>query len=570
MTEHEQSNPLTDAELQRYTSYHERFAKALSLHRAIDESERLINAANRKPTEAEQEQLSELRMNRSSLALDHWEIDDCSKLSSRRRWPMKLMEFRCQVSFSAFADLKGALDTVLKEWWGKYNLPTLLEGYERAKEACSTHEARLKLARRKIDHAKNKLAQLEQDDSEFLRQLDPTDNLGEVRRAILCEIMGDVFSQFLRHVELDVIESKPDFTTEKLQAPFSKEPYDYIGIRRARTQDADLHDLHINSMIRAKGYTSWWDMQEKEPPRLMESGNGLQRFYYPRPYSEKYFWRFLHLLINTPLMDVKAALRNQFFGDQVDRDYVDGLLLHAEHNCHLTVDGAAVIADNEGVLAFQDPYSEWAFGTYPEGVESFGDCIFFGGEDFKRRAQLVREWCQEMALVDKEQPINAQYTPEEQVTSLPEASEESLKAALALPSLFMSNDEEPATKESILTDFQFENLTSAQCQTLCAAVGLDDQAQSYKPARAWGLAEVLVYYNFAAKGRTAELVQAIGKAYKIKMKENYAPDKLNQARKGARITTNKQLLLMEKINAESHDSLHKKQGKPQITRSSKG
>lgn len=570
MTEHEESKPLSDAELLRYTSYHERFHKALRLNRAVAELEQLINASNREPTVAEQEQLSELRARRYPLILDPLEIDDCIKLSARRGWPIKLEEFRCKVSFSAFADLSGALDAELKAWWGKYNLPTLLESYELAKEACTTHDARLKLARRKINHAETRLAQLEHDDSELLHQLDPSNNLGEVRRTILCEIMGEVFSQLLQHVTQDLPESKAISETKNSELPEQKQPYDYELIRLNRTREADLHDLHIDSLIRAKRYENWWEMKDKEPFRLMQSGNGLQPFYYPRPYSEKYFWRFLYLVANTPFPDVKAALRNQFFGDKVDRDYVQGLILYAEHNCYLILEEAVVIADDQGVLAFENPHNGWPFGIYPEAVEKLSDSIFLGGDEFKQRAQLVREWCQEMAAEDQEQSSSELHSPDKQspiAMMLPASEEFHSTPSLTLPAVDAKAD---IVEESVSIDFQFENLTSIECKILCTAVGLDNKKRTYKPARAWGLAEVLVYYDFAAKGRTSELVQALRKAFGIKMEDNYAPDNLNQARKGARIVTNEQLLLMKKISEESYETLRNKQSKPQITRSPKG
>jgi hypothetical protein len=427
MTEHELSKPLTDAEQLRYTAYHERFKKSISLKRALDELEWQISEANGE-TATEPEQLLELRKKYRSLMLDIWEIIDCNKLSARRGWPLKLEEYRWQVSFSAFADLSGHFDEVMKEWWGKYNLPTLTGDYERAKQACTTHDARLKLARRKVDHAKKKLVQLEQDDSELIHQLDPSKNLGEVRQTILCEIMGDVFSQFLQHVEKDLIESKQDSTSENSQASEPEEPYDYASIRLMRERDADLHDLNIESLIKAKKYLNWWDMQEKEQPRLIESGNGLQRFYYPKPYSEKYFWRFLYIIANTSFGDVKAELRNQFFGDKVDRDYVQGLLLQAEQECFLTVEGAVVLADDQNLLAFENPHNGWPFGTYPEAIEKLTDSIFFGGEDFKQRAQLAKEWCQEMAAEEQNKQVS-NNTPNLDTVQVPDIKATAIQPA---------------------------------------------------------------------------------------------------------------------------------------------
>jgi hypothetical protein len=188
--------------------------------------------------------------------------------------------------------------------------------------------------------------------------------------------------------------------TPAYEAPQS-EPYDYVGLHLERARDAELHDLNITSLIRAKEYKNWWDMQERELPRKIISGNGYQYFYYPKPYSQKYFWRFLYLIINTSLTSVKTALHEQFFGDKLDRDYIEGLLLHAEYNCFLNKEGAVVIADDENELAFENPHDGWPFGTYPEAIEKLSDSVFFGGKNFEQRAKLVRGWCQEMAVEEQ-------------------------------------------------------------------------------------------------------------------------------------------------------------------------
>ncbi|RZK38759.1 MAG: hypothetical protein EOO61_07745 [Hymenobacter sp.] len=304
------------------------------------------------------------------------------------------------------------------------------------------------------------------------------------------------------------------------------EPYDYVGLHLERARDAELHDLNITSLIKAKGYQNWWDMQEQELPRKITSGNGYQYFYYPKPYSQKYFWRFLHLIINTSFASVKTALHEQFFGDKLDRDYIEGLLLHAEHDCFLTKEGAVLIADDENELAFENPHNDWPFGTYPEAIEKFSDSVFYGGENFKQRAKLVRVWCQEMVAeeqskhnsIDSSIPsiVNASISVED--FSQPDSTRRQRRTNIDIVAL------DPRDASVELEQFLI-NSSTRLCDILAEAVGFRPPAATRKhsairafkkvgdgpTARIYAVADFLALQNLVQARKKTRLVIAMGR-----------------------------------------------------------
>jgi hypothetical protein len=218
MTEHELSQPLTEAEQQRWAAYEERMVEHNKLKRVEEKLLEQLEDEDREATSSEQEKLSELRLKRYPLIPDIWEITDFRKLEARHEWRNELIAYRQKAGASAFAELTGHLGPQLKNWLGEFNLPTMVETYERAKANCDTVEAEAILARRKLNYANKNLSQLEDDDSELFHRLDPDKELGESRRTILSEILVKLFTEFAQHVKQDLGHPLTSSVIEKAPA----------------------------------------------------------------------------------------------------------------------------------------------------------------------------------------------------------------------------------------------------------------------------------------------------------------------------------------------------------------
>lgn len=397
ITEYELFEPLSEYDSQRYDDYSDRIAQRTHLLGIEAALRQLIANQRRKATLIEQNQLIELEKQRLQHIVEPWEEADWSRLCARRHQQKELVNYRWEVRDSAFAKFD---PPQIENWCGGFNLSAMTKQYERIKAVCGTSKACQSLARRKQDEARKNLAQLDQNESEIWHKLDPNHELREAHRAILSEVLGELFEKFLQHVGPDA-NASPFLATAVLNnaTVVSMTSEDYSAIHLARSVEAEAHDRNIAALQKSKGYANWYEMRDKESSSLIVSGNGYQPFFYPRPYSDTYFWRFLHLIMRTSLAELKAGLHHQFFGDQVDGDYIEGLLLRAERECHLIEEGAIVIADSEGVIAIQDPYTNWPFGAYPDKISDFSDSLCFGGSDFNIRAKIVRDWCKEVASI---------------------------------------------------------------------------------------------------------------------------------------------------------------------------
>lgn len=201
LSDYELSEPLSEEDSQRLESYNDRIMKQGAALAAIGTLTQQIAKERRKPTVAEQKQLAELQEQRNSCVLDRYDEADWERLRTRRYWREELENYRWELTDSAFAQFNPPLSDNLL---GGFNLPAMIEEFERAKAVCSTPGARQSLARRKRNYIHDSISQLEQDDSELWHHIDPVNNLGETKRAILGEVLIDLFSQFLQYVEQEL------------------------------------------------------------------------------------------------------------------------------------------------------------------------------------------------------------------------------------------------------------------------------------------------------------------------------------------------------------------------------
>ena len=306
------------------------------------------------------------------------------------------------------------------------------------------------------------------------------------------------------------------------------------------TQDMVAKYSAIHGMEKAFNDYHWW---QEEIAVTGASGNQIYYWHcdYPLPYCHKYFRRFVELFLSRNSDEILlAALAHEFpAGDETDANYVEALIRRAK-DCHLFEEGGVLGFDGDEMFT----YFILKPGEYlPQtGLISriSSSNIFYGTKTNEDHAKAIRKWFKRRAKM----PLPPKTT---------------------LDSSLQQGD-----TSSKIIDFVFTNLTLNECCAICEKVGIDSDKTTYRAARAWGIAEVLVYYSFVAKGQTSELMQALAKAYKIKAKLNYVPDKLTQARKGARIRTNEKLKELGKITKTDFEKLSNISSKSQITRNFAG
>jgi hypothetical protein len=367
-------------------------------------------------------------------------------------------------------------------------------------------------------------------------------------------------------------------------------PQEYNDTRYQRWADSWAHDREMSAKYLAMGknpddISSWWEKREE-----VKEGktNSYYHHDYPKPYSDLYLRRFLNLIVRHNFTDIKPSLYREFVGDKVDRDYIEALLVDAE-DLGLSTDEAVVIVDESGETCYPPP-SPFEFYNFMEVPTSN---IFYGGNSFQRRASLVREWCQEMALAEaqakpglpivskqladnsKRIPLDAEtqailpdfdapyevddvlyeYTESDTLPFLPRRSK--LSKRTPLPEL---------RKPEVRLDKYLIDLTTSDCDFIGKAVGfwppelcpngtfiLANKHVSYAPARLMAIADVLAASFIIAKKKeefTLQLAERFGwprLSERIDRKESKAYD---SAKKDAQAALDD--LLKKKVATETN------------------
>jgi len=153
-----------------------------------------------------------------------------------------------------------------------------------------------------------------------------------------------------------------------------------------------------------RALTHWEAMQDKYGIEVFEyethigfskwmprSEGFVSVFSIERPMPHYYLFRgyFLLLIADTPAYELLPTLENEFYGDGVDLDYIEGLLLEYEHDGAIDSQSTLVVDDKSGMirrLSNQLVDDELAAA----GVSSF--LIVKGGQAFSVRFEMIRNW----------------------------------------------------------------------------------------------------------------------------------------------------------------------------------
>lgn len=177
---------------------------------------------------------------------------------------------------------------------------------------------------------------------------------------------------------------------------------DYTLTRQQRESNAEAHYYEARRKYAALGknaddISTWWEWREHHGSRYAHHD-------YPKPYCGEYFGHFIRSVMGSRFVDLKPWLHKEFVGDEVDRDYLEGLLDYAEQTHGLHQDGAMLILRNGDEVSY-DPLPLGQVHPHPDGVASSN--VIWGGEEFRRRAIIIREWCRSKA--DSETSTKAQH-----------------------------------------------------------------------------------------------------------------------------------------------------------------
>lgn len=171
---------------------------------------------------------------------------------------------------------------------------------------------------------------------------------------------------------------------------------DYKVIITQRRAEADIKLRHMMAKHYALGndannIDTWWEEREIEN----ELGQKVKYRHLESPpsYCSNYIYHFLPLILNSDITDIRRLLDDEFIGDKVDQDYIKDLLTYAE-DLGLATEGAVVIVGG-GIATYDAPGP----GEHCDFKGIASSNIFRGGKGFNRRAQIVREWCQDKADV---------------------------------------------------------------------------------------------------------------------------------------------------------------------------
>lgn len=177
---------------------------------------------------------------------------------------------------------------------------------------------------------------------------------------------------------------------------------DYTVTRQQRESNAEAHYYETHRKYAALGknaddINSWWEWREHH-------GSRYAHHEYPKPYCGEYFGHFIRSVMGSRFVDLKPWLNKEFVGDEVDRDYLEGLLDYAEQTHGLHQDRAMLVLRNGDEVSY-DPLPLGQAHRQPDGVASSN--VIRGGEEFRRRAAIIRAWCRSKA--DTETATKAQH-----------------------------------------------------------------------------------------------------------------------------------------------------------------
>lgn len=165
--------------------------------------------------------------------------------------------------------------------------------------------------------------------------------------------------------------------------------------------------------------TNWWEWDEV-------SGSRFQRWDYRKPYSSEYFTQFIRGFMNCQFTSLKRWILTEFFDscgtknylDEVDRDYLEGLLNEAEVSGRLHLDGAILAIYDSDIWESYDPMPEAPLAKIREGYKA----KLHGGEAYVKRAILVRKWFQDWKQLEEADP-SPNISDTDQDAALPTQSE---------------------------------------------------------------------------------------------------------------------------------------------------
>lgn len=173
--------------------------------------------------------------------------------------------------------------------------------------------------------------------------------------------------------------------------------HEQVELRLAITEEFS-GEVVCDTLNKAYDYTNWWDWRY--------CGETQYRYYdTPRPYSGEYFGYFMKTMMQAEFGKLKAWLFEEFcrhyrdkeYPDEIDIDYIEGLLDEAEMNWQMHIDGALLVIRGCLITGYAPEHSLTLMRV--DGVAT-SDTLQ-SGENYRRRAARIRMWCNEWNSIDE-------------------------------------------------------------------------------------------------------------------------------------------------------------------------
>jgi hypothetical protein len=268
-----------------------------------------------------------------------------------------------------------------------------------------------------------------------------------------------------------------------------------------RGQAAEHERAMVAKYSAILGYRDAEDYHNWSEQRVSVGSDGQSRSYthrdYPLPYnSERYFRRFVELFLSRSAEQrFPDSLSQQFIGDKVDADYIEGLFITAEI-AGLFTEGAALVFHGDADYSRYPPAGPSEYQDF-NGAPSYN--VFFGGRANEMRRDAIRRW-----LVRRAEEIDKNL--------------ESTAAAIsdAPTPTYLPNEDE-------IKIFLTGDKSIARCDAAASRIGLtigNTSKKKAKPRQIDALAFALVD-SHKASGNEGAFRVALAKRYGVDYSKGY-------------------------------------------------
>jgi hypothetical protein len=253
-------------------------------------------------------------------------------------------------------------------------------------------------------------------------------------------------------------------------------------------------------------------------------GNPRLLFYqeYPKPHSSLYLHHFLNMIMRKDTADIITWLNREFHNDVIDKNYVETLLTELE-KLGMNVKGTTVIIDGSVINSYPPVDPKTSDYLYSEDyTHAVNQNIFYGGEDFRRRAFLIRGWCQGKTLYASALPYN-EATIDPVFIPISTDKQTSIVNPDASPSTALERAGRPTANrlDEDLTAYFSWGFNKSHCDKLAKMLSLCPPSEIFKEvknahSRIWVLADAIKNTDKSAalSAKPAhDLVEAFGKRY---------------------------------------------------------